>query len=95
MKNVLIKYVFVVATIITLNACSTPEERATVVKDADSSTINNSSSTDSLKSAQGRLNSGLDTGQANSSGDSSNNNKMESFRHVPIDTITNIDTMKY
>ena len=95
MKNSLTKYILVAATLFTLNACSTTEERATIVKDADSSTTNNSSSTDSLKSAQGKLNSGLDTGQANSGGDSSNNNKMESFRHVPIDTITNIDTMKH
>lgn len=91
MKKEFIKLTLLVTIVFSLNACSTPEERAVVVEGADTSSATISTSTDSLSGTQNNTNSTSQSDSASIAGDSSKTNeKMESFRHTPIDTITSL-----
>lgn len=93
MKQKLVSVLITFGMFFTLNSCSTPEERATPVEGADSSQ-SQTSKTDS--SGSGMKTTSTDT--TPQMGDSSNNpsgndstktnQKVKTFRHTPIDTIT-------
>ena len=85
MKNIKI-LCYIAFVVFALHSCSTPEERATVVEGADTNTTSTSAPTDSLTSnLQKQRNYPDDSTHLDSY---SSNQKMESFRHTPIDTIT-------
>lgn len=88
MKKIFIKLSLAGAIIISLNACSTPEERATIVEGADTLTTTTSPSSDSFKATSRNMDPYDTTGISGPGDSASHNQKMESFRHTPIDTIT-------
>ena len=91
MKKTILNTLLIIV-IVFLNACSTPEERASVVEGVDSVNTPASAPSDSLNSSLKKMNGDMDTA---SNGDTPSQKKMESFRHTPIDTITNLsDTTK-
>lgn len=89
MKNKIANYLIILAFGLTINSCSTPEERATVVQKNDSTqthaqvpkgkTTNDSTS---LKNDSSANTATSDTAKGTS------NKKVSTFKHTPIDTIT-------
>ncbi len=90
MKNKLLSCLFVVGLTLSISSCSTPEERATIVKGNDSS-HNKTMNTDSAGSknmSDTSMHKG-DSSKMSIKGDSSKpQQKVSTFNHTPIDTIT-------
>lgn len=90
MKKTIRKFIILVVITFSLNACSTPEERAVVVDGSDSTSTGTSASTDSLNAASNKMGNNLGVDSLKQGDSTARNNKMESFRHTPIDTITSL-----
>ncbi len=90
MKTFVTKFTILLAITFSLNACSTPEERAIIVGGSDSTTAT-TSTPDSLGADSNNMGNNSGPGGASKPDDSTiPNQKMESFRHTPIDTITSL-----
>lgn len=97
MKNKFINWILILAFGLAVNSCSTPEERATVVKQNDSTQTHaqvtkgkNLNDSTSQKNDSSTNTGNRDTAKAKS------NKKVSTFKHTPIDAITSKpDSLKH
>jgi hypothetical protein len=107
MKNKIMNCLLILAFGLTINSCSTPEERATVVKQNDSTqthaqvtkgkTLNDSASPKNDSSINtGKNRDSSTNSRKNDTAKAKTNKKVSTFKHTPIDTVTSkSDSLKH
>lgn len=97
MKNKITSRLLILAFGFTINSCSTPEERATVIQQSDSThthaqTMKGKTPNDSTSK---KSDSSTNTTNRDTSKNTSNQ-KVSTYKHTPIDTVTRkSDSLKH